>query len=73
MSRRVAEVAARRAEMFPADALMAHAWYRPTADEIFAWRRYGLSEDAQRMALYSARQCSAQAEICYRAIAGSCR
>lgn len=69
MSRLVADISARAAEMYPADAL--NSAYEPTTDEMLAFDRCGLSTESRLMALYSARRNPETAAACYRAIADS--
>ena len=71
MSRRIAEIIARREEMYPYDWLQFDPWRSGTEDEELAWARYGLSHEARRVAKYSADESPAQAMRCYGAIARS--
>ena len=69
MSHLLAEVQARRAEMVPQP--LGPYSRRPTADERRVFRHFGLSKEAQRVAVYSARRSYPDAKIIYRMIAGS--
>lgn len=71
MSRRAADIRAKRAQMFPDIMALAAKGYVPTPQQRVAFDYFALSEEARLVAMSSARRCRATAAAIYAAIANS--
>lgn len=71
MSRRVADIATRRATMFQDCRSLSPDARKPTRDEKIVFRHFGLSAKVREVAIYAARRSYPQARDIYAAIARS--